>query len=373
MISSNRPTIHHPDPQMQETYNHYIYEKMHGRFNPDPEPGVEKHRFFDRDLPRIDRLENGRFIIYKADPRAMHIVTQSAWNDERHVENIGPTSGWLKPSIKNKNKIVLTGDYVALNTWFHGNYGHTLHDFLPYLAWLIHIFPDKKFIILNIPLYKNLIKFIDQELYNRVTWIEYDQIVQVQGELIVTTPDRHPCIMQHNLIDHFINWVQPLPVSKNTRDVIYYDRGTESEHGRVLHEKCRSEVLQLIKKKMCEHNVPGELILFCGTIDGEHVPFDEQFNIFRNAHTIIGPHGTGLANMMWSDFNKPVKVLEFIPGPHGYSSQVQAPFNDYWHILSGLPIEWHSVIYERESTHLETYLNIDHVTTALDKIWSSGV
>lgn len=347
---------------MQDVYNEYTFSKMN-----DP-----KRKFVDRKLPRIDVLKNGYYVIHKPPHvHKQHIVTQSAWDDTNVIENTNKTSGWTGTRVNTKTSITVNDDHVAFTTWFPGNYGHTMHDFLPYLSWLKHAFPSKKFILLDNPLYKNLIKFIDPDFYNNVVWIGYDCVINVQGNLIVTTPDCHPCIMQHSLIDHYVQWTKNLPPSVDTRNVVFYDRqDIGTHHGRVLRSDCSKKVKQLIRDMMEQQNIQGELVMFSGTHpDGTRVALHEQFETFRNAHTIIGPHGTGLVNIMWADFTKSVKMVEFIPGPEGHSAHVQAPFNDYWHVLSGLPVEWHSVIYKPESTVNTTLVDLDHVRSALKAIW----
>ena len=93
----------------------------------------------------------------------------------------------------------------------------------------------------------------------------------------------------------------------------------------------------------------------------------DQFDIFRKAHTIIGPHGTGLTNILWCDFFNeiPIKLIEFIPGDVGYSAQVQSPFNGYHNVLSGLPIDYRCIIYEPQSTQHETFINVKNLKSAL--------
>ena len=89
------------------------------------------------------------------------------------------------------------------------------------------------------------------------------------------------------------------PVQKN---VIYYDRSVGVDHGRILNHECQNQILNSIRSWMSDNQIEGELVLFSGTkSDGSRVSIEDQFDTFRGAHTIIGPHGTGLVNVMWSD------------------------------------------------------------------------
>ena len=119
---------------------------------------------------------------------------------------------------------------------------------------------------------------------------------------------------------------------------------------------------------MSDNQIEGDLVLFSGTnSDGSRVSIEDQFDIFRGAHTIIGPHGTGLVNIMWSDLygDVPIKLIEFIPGDIGYSGEVQTPFQGYHNVLSYLPIDYHCLLYEKQSTNKETFINIDDLKSAL--------
>jgi len=351
----NWPTIHHPDPKMQNLYQDICNERFFHNKN---------FKFVDREYPRIDILKNGNYTIHEAGDRPK----QSAWNSQKIVLNIGPRSGWIDP-IKKQADSILTGDHVAFCTWFNGNYGHTMHDSLPYLAWLKNKFPDKQFILFDNPLNKKLIKFIDQDFYNKIYWIKKNEVANIKGDLIVSTPDMHPCIMHKNLMQHLMNWFsEKLTIKTKQKNVIYYDRSVGVDHGRILNHQCQSQILNTIRSWMSDNQIEGELVLFSGTNnDGSRVSIQDQFDTFRGAHTIIGPHGTGLVNVMWSDLygNTPIKLIEFIPGNTGYSSQVQTPFQGYHNVLSYLPIDYHCLLYEKKSTNRETFINIKDLKSAL--------
>ena len=351
----NWPTIHHPDPKMQGLYENVCSKRF---FN------NQEFRFSDRDYPVINVLKNGNYVIHKAN----FMPLQSAWNSKQTISNIGPRSGWIEPKTKKIDK-TLCGDYVAFCTWFNGNYGHTMHDSLPYLAWLKNKFPNKQFILFDNPLNKKLIKFIDQDFYEQIFWIKKNETVNIQGELIVSTPDMHPCIMHKNLMKYLMKWFKQKLIAKPVqKNVIYYDRSVGVGHGRILNHECQNQILNSIRSWMSDNQIEGDLVLFSGTnSDGSRVSIEDQFDIFRGAHTIIGPHGTGLVNIMWSDLygDVPIKLIEFIPGGIGYSSEVQTPFQGYHNVLSYLPIDYHCLLYEKQSTNKETFINIDDLKSAL--------
>ena len=140
----NWPKIHSQNPEMQKLYEKVCSSRFFNNSN---------LRIGDKKYPRIDTLENGKYIIHETGSR----VKQSAWNGSRCIKNISSRSGWINPK-ESQVKFHLTGDHVAFATWFCGNYGHTMHDFMPYLSWLKSIFPRHQFILHDNPVSKNLIK-----------------------------------------------------------------------------------------------------------------------------------------------------------------------------------------------------------------------
>jgi hypothetical protein len=325
----------------------------------------------DRELPRIDRLHKGNYVILDSGSRPR----QSAWDELSHIENISERSGWVFPPSDYNIKTTLIGDYVGFCSWFQGNYGHMMHDNLPYIAWLKSQVSDNcGFILLDRAINKDIIKSFDKEFYDRIYWAKLNEVVSVTGDLIVSTPDMHPCIMNINFMRHLVDWLQrKLPSPSGKRDVIYYERLRQNgvRHGRFMNADNNLEVISAINKFIRSNDVQGDLIVFSGTHkDGRRLSTKEQIEIFRSAHTIIGPHGTGLVNALWTDLQgeSPINLVEFIPGPDGYSSQVQHSFNGYQTIFGGLNVSHHQILYEPESTNEEVFVNISHLNNALSEI-----
>jgi hypothetical protein len=353
----NWPKIHSQNPAMQKLYEKVCWNRFFN--NPNFVIGI------DREYPLIDTLPNGKYIIHETDSR----IKQSAWNVSRYIQNITTRSGWVQPK-DHQVDYHLKGNYVAFATWFCGNYGHTMHDFMPYLSWLKNEFPKHNFILHDNSVSKKLIKFVDKDFFKKVFWLPTNQAIEVSGNLIVSTPDFHPCIMKQKLMFHLISWYKEQFIrTSNPKNIIYYDRSTGSNHGRILNNQCQKEIISTIKNFILKNKINAELIIFKGNKEnGEPLSIKEQFDIFSNAHTIIGPHGTGLTNILWCNFSghTPIKLIEFIPGDVNHSAHVQSPFNGYHNVFSGLPIDYNCIIYEKKSTNKETFINIKDLESALD-------
>ena len=131
-------------------------------------------------------------------------------------------------------------------------------------------------------------------------------------------------------------------------------------------------------------------MIFDGTITGEDgekrsMTLLEQFSLFRSASMAIGPHGTGLgemvvarvvgsgnyftnrlirvspakANIVWMDFNRDTSVIEFVSGPFNSKDPNLDKYRwrtqsfGYW----GLPFNYHHLLFTPNSTD-------DHVVSS---------
>jgi len=380
------PKIHHPNSDMQKLFDDYAVRVSEWK-----DIGI------DRDLPTIHCIKNGNYVIWSN----LHSspCNQSAWNESRVIQG----SGWSDPfkinsedrenclyyneimwndyNIKNLKKNpktrVLEGNYVGFHSWWPNNYGHTLQENLPLLAYLKATVNDSfRFLMLDTSAIKNIIKTFDENFYNRIEWIASGEIIRVAGNLIVPTPDHYPCIMAKNLMSYLIDWVSsslPKPVERN--NIIFYTRNNATIY-RVLNLENERDVIECLKKFLIDNKIDGNLVIFSGKDEnGNVLPVDEQISIFRSAHTIIGPHGTGTTNMVWCDFSSDsrIKLLEFCPGPIGYSHQVQQEFNGHHTVFRGLPLDYNIILYEPQSTQRETFVDLGDFNTALAALFSKSM
>jgi hypothetical protein len=173
-------------------------------------------------------------------------------------------------------------------------------------------------------------------------------------------------------MSYFLNWTSTrLPKPTNKENIIFYTRNKTTPR-RVVNLENEKELIASLKKFLIDNNIDGNFIIFSGKDeDGNTLSVEEQIRIFRSAHTVIGPHGTGLTNIMWCDFDNdaPIKLLEFCPGPVGYSHQVQKEFNGYHTVLKGLPLDYNIILYEPQSTSAETFVNPCDFNEAIEKMF----
>lgn len=343
----------------------------------------------DRSFPRIKKLTGScNYAIWHGGPS----VLQSAWDnnsqitgpgfvspdniqEEERVNFLGSNSqsAWERyknNDIKNniKKTINLDGNFIGFHTWWDNNYGHILHDTLPYLSWLISQVDDSYKIILSKSKKKQeIIKEIDIKLFNRIIWVEFGDLVKISGNLVVSIPDVIPTIMGKNFMPYFKNMIKSSSSEKTPRDVIFYTRNGTTDR-RVLDDNNEKQSIDLIRRKIKEFQIKGDLIIFSGKDEFNNtLSVRDQIEIFKNAHTVIGPHGTGLVNFVWSNLDK-VKILEFIPSVE--CGIVQRPFNGYHNVFHGLELDYNHILYTDDSNLNQTKIKLTDLEKSLNTIWS---
>lgn len=346
----------------------------------------------DRNLPIISKMiGESNYSIWNGGPS----VLQSAWNTEHTIRGAGFVSPYEINDIEKRNFLGLrtniswekyktsdmktnptkttkvNGKFIGFHTWWHNNYGHILHDNLPYLAWLISNFDeDYKIILLKGKVREEIIKEISVELYNRILWVDVGEVVKINGELVISIPDVFPTIMGKNFMPYFKSLMKSASEKSNEQnDVIFYTRNGTTNR-RVLNLENENQVINLIKQKMKEFNINGELKIFSGKDENKNIlSIRTQIEIFKNAHTVIGPHGSGLVNFVWSDLDK-VKILEFIPSVE--CASVQRPFNGYHNVFHGLGLDYNHILYTDDSAVHETKIQLKDLDGALSSMWNQN-
>ena len=323
-------------------------------------------------VPHLATLDYARFILWNMDsePKA------SAWN---HKGDFVEGLGWVPSYVPDCKGRILRGNYVAHFSWLEGHYGHYMHDHMPTIAYLRAVVPPTtKFLLLNRPVTHKVLKFVDPDFYhNRIEWYEVGKPVHVMGELTVPVVDAMPFSTRHVMLNYLRRWlVETHPTVPTKRTVVFYTRSgsTDRRGGRVLEKNHERQVLDRIRKAMIRHRRPERLIVFNGQVDGKTMSVAKQYEIFRSAQTVIGPHGTGLGgNMGWTDPHPKdcasrVQLLEFIPGAD--SEQVQSIYTSHYPFWGGLPLDYHTILYTGNSTKYNTYVNLDDLDRALDAMWT---
>jgi len=165
--------------------------------------------------------------------------------------------------------------------------------------------------------------------------------------------------------------------------VIYYDRRNPKDTTleRYIRPDIEEGILTRMKDAMVRYGRTEELVIFNGLHPGgQSMTAREQFLIFKDATTIIGPHGSGLSgNLLWTnpmprDCDDRVHVLEFINDfdTSHEASPTTVGLENHWVWMVGWPLDYHHMFYEKESKRNALVIDLDTFSEALDSMWGSG-
>jgi hypothetical protein len=129
----------------------------------------------------------------------------------------------------------------------------------------------------------------------------------------------------------------------NVRTVVFYSRTSNSTfHGRTASKEHEAYIIDIILTSMAEFKRPEQFVIFNGEDkNGQTLGFQAQYDVFRSANIVIGPHGSGLANILWMQpavkCTKAPKVLEIMCTKDTTQVQPGCPGKTYWSLLGGVP------------------------------------
>jgi hypothetical protein len=182
--------------------------------------------------------------------------------------------------------------------------------------------------------------------------------------------------------EHFRRWLKAShwapdskPKAKNTGKVIFYTRKGTTDR-RVVDSDLEELLIATTREAMVKRGQKGEdLVIFSGGDgEGNTLPMQEQFELFSSADTVIGPHGSGLTNIIWMDpgcdsKNRP-KVLEFASSYR--TTDVQAGSHwGYWFLFGSLPwIDYHQMYYTENSNDGHTFVDPETFKETLNSMWN---
>jgi len=348
---------------------------------------------WDDDVPAVAEMDNPTLVVWATEGMISHssmwTTTSTSTSSTTPTITVAKGNGWIDPS--NPNIVptrTLVGKYTFYTAWFNGHYGHMMHDHFPTMAYLQKITNDKygkdnaKYILVDTKKAKEIVQFLDPDMYQRVEWIQQGEVIQVQGQVMYVMPNGRGA--EHNghvLMSYLRNWlVQVHPMDYRdyqvNKHVLFYDRSSSSDvhGGRVLNAQIQEQILATIRKYMDKYGMKEEPILIYNGQDenGHTLSVEQQFLAFRRASAIIGPHGTGISSMVWTNPNPKgcearTKVLEFMCTSE--TENIHSAFQGYYRSFRSLPLDYHELFYQPPSTIDNMFINISDLEDALEAMW----
>jgi hypothetical protein len=417
--------------RQKERHPHNFPQHMHGKLPPYPNPELYhsipdgefilwefKGAFLQMSAFQGDALRSGDDTLTMEGTYGFDSLP-FAWYFMHPKDRLSSGRGKFRNEIQGKtilngtytdnDGLIVPIDYVVFAAPFFDQYQHLLLDHIGYLAYLRKTLPPQTRVVLfesqeqpEGERLRHIVNEVDSVFAKRIEWVTCEslrncnQLVQVSnggGKLRVLKPivsTRHLSLL--NLARGWILETMPShqQLGKETRQrVIYYSRRRTDRDGndsdadvpasnkhmrgvRAMDQAQEQEILKLIQNIMRRFGHDHELVVFTG----QDMSFRDELMLFRSASTVIGPHGGGLANLLWLTPNQGVsdeggcpnrpKVLEFVtnaavPDVHGGYC-----LTSYYTMFATAPwMEYHQVLFQPPSDRQKTRVSLGDVRDAL--------
>jgi len=170
-----------------------------------------------------------------------------------------------------------------------------------------------------------------------------------------------------------------LAAAGRQRSIVFYRRHSNgTQHGRTMDLAHEAILYKTIVSVMAEFKRPEKLVIFNGEdAHGNQLSFPQQYGVFRDASLVIGPHGAGLANLVWmppstTSCSQGPAVLEFICSKETATVQKGCPGKTHWSLLGGMPwVRYYHLLLAKNSTEAPGHLWVepDELAAALRGIF----
>lgn len=259
-------------------------------------------------------------------------------------------------------------DAAVVNIPWSDNYGHCLHDVLPYICYLDSL---KKFQIYtsHTRMIESLMETYDLNLHD-VKFVDKSCVITNKHVHMFNEPITRDKQRSWALKKHIDNKITKLGICNNNR-LIYCTRNIGSGHGhkRPLDSSCENEIVSMLRQH-CEKNNLHFTLFYNEHPDGTKMSHLEQMMLFSEAKIVVGPHGSAMANCIYLNPGNDCKICEFTSGTqkqiHGgvfdkhYANLFDYIFEDY--------LDYYLIPFTRDSTGERSRINTDNLNRFLNMI-----
>ncbi|WP_456686636.1 glycosyltransferase family 61 protein, partial [Bradyrhizobium sp. P5_C11_2] len=246
-------------------------------------------------------------------------ITESLWHSEVHFSKFARcdrTTNWRYRVAGDYDAVSIKGTIANAYHRYSYQYFHWFFDSMPRIWALKKYLKDEEILwfagALNQGFHRPSLELLDLD-FSRFLRFEGSAVIQFERaynaafrfteNINTLRPDFNSGTYNAGWADDYVADLRDRAVAK-VRDLspatnserIYVAR-PDTTHRKVVNE---DEVLRLLGQHGFECIAPGTKTFF------------EQIAIFRKAKFVIGPHGAGFTNLLWS--NPGTVVLEFMPG-----------------------------------------------------------
>lgn len=259
-------------------------------------------------------------------------------------------------------------DAAIVNIPWTNNYGHCLHDVLPYICYLDSLDKYRVYVPYTCML-ESLIKTYDLK-FNDVAFVDTSCVIKNKHVHMFNEPVCRDKYRSQKLKKHIDDKITKLGIQINNR-LIYCTRniGTGCGHERSLEPTCEKKIVDMLQQ-YCTTNDLQFTLFYNEHPDGTKMSHTEQMILFSEAKIVVGPHGSAMANCIYLNPDNDCKVCEFTSGTqtqiHGgvfdkhYANLFDYVFEDY--------LDYYLIPFTHDSTVKQARINTDNLDRFLDTI-----
>jgi len=216
--------------------------------------------------------------------------------------------------------VICVDKLVTILQPYQENYYHFVAESLPRLIMARDILlkdPSVRLLTRNQPF---ILQFLEKLgiAADRIETLHHDHVI-FANTLYVPTPTKMFSPPQENLLALYQHLAVDVPV-QGPRNLVIYTSREGSWSRDVANERF---VINAMRALLAKTDL--ELVVFDGSLGVE-----ETIGLFRRAILVIGPHGAGMTNMLWTQ--EGTKVIEFL--------HMSYPLLCYWHMASAMGVEY---------------------------------
>jgi capsular polysaccharide biosynthesis protein len=270
---------------------------------------------------RFEADHRCRFAFPDALPNRVQIQATAT---DRTCLLVRPAHGTLELCLSHSNygdqrplDSALSGPILVANLPFAASYGHVFNDVLP--ALLAHeANPAFRHVLTAAtPLLEGLIALLELR-FSRVRLLHDGEELYLDAGAV--TVDNHQPYHRRDpalaaaLKAEVERTMARLHPRLEARTLLYYSRSGSGDvhHQRAMEPANEAAILELLAAHARAQGL--ELVIFNGQRDGVTLPLAEQAALFRSARMVVGPHGAGLANLLWLNPQAHCAICEFTSG-----------------------------------------------------------
>ena len=270
----------------------------------------------------------------------------------------------------------VSGPAVTFHSWRMSSFGHVVCDLLPMAFSVLGNSTNTQLILLHTTAVKAVFQTLAPALTNRFYLTDWNLWTCVSGNLKVLLSgaanpfDWHRALHLRRArakLDAFFPFAHP------RRNAVVYctRRSPTAKHGRRIPYSHSRDILTEVRNAMRSHQRQEDFKLHTG-----RKRFAVQMRLFYSATFVIGPHGSGITNILWMNIGNrhPLPgVLEFICT--SLSVRVQdngaCPWGNtqYWFLSGAQWVDYHHIGFAQNSSAHHSYINLTELRMGLDAMF----